>query len=301
MRKQFCDSDVICLGQAVVDCITRAMEKAPEEKLAIRAEKIGLSTGGDAVNESFVLAQLGYKVKLVCGLGNDLAGMILRQEAQRFGVDTGRIRIIDGMDTPVANLMVAVDGSRRSVNSRATMLEKYLPQENDVKGAKIVSFASLFRAPLDQKDVIIRLLRSAYEDGAVICADTKLPTFRQLSLEDLKEVLPMISYLFPNEKEAAFYTGQTQFEEMAKVFHDYGIPNVIIKTGPDGCFVSTQEESFSLPAHQVKVVDTTGAGDNFVAGFISGLLKGEDLRACSKRALLQAAENVQHMGAVWKK
>lgn len=292
--------DVICLGQAVVDCITIGKEDAPAGTLAMRAASIRLSTGGDAVNESFVLAGKGYRTELVCGIGKDPAGTILLSQAEKYGVGTGRVSVIDGMDTPVANLMVAVDGSRVSVNSRATMLPGYIPDESVVKGAEIVSFASLFRAPLDRKEVICRLIRSAHEDGAVICADTKLPTFRKLRLEDLKEVLPLIDYIFPNEKEAAYYTGETDYAKMAAVFHSYGIRHVLIKTGADGCFASSGRETFSLPARKVDVVDTTGAGDNYVAGFISGILQGMDLYSCCETALDQAAKCVQHSGAVEK-
>ena len=291
-------TDVICLGQAVVDCITRGRENAPDGKLAQRADSIRLSTGGDAVNESFVLAGMGINAELVCGLGNDLAGTIIMGEARRRGVGTERISIVEEMDTPVANLMVSADGSRYSVNSRATMLPGYLPGADAVKGARVVSFASLFRAPLDRKETIISLIRSAWEDGAVICADTKLPTFRELTLADISEVLPMVSYIFPNEKEAAFYTGEDSFPRMAEVFHSCGIKNVVIKAGAQGCFMSTGKDSFSLPALPVEAVDTTGAGDNFVAGFISGILEGDGPHRCCERALAKAAESIQHMGAV---
>ena len=160
--------DVICLGQAVVDCITRGAKEVQEQNLALRAESIRLSTGGDAVNESFVLAGMGYKVDLACGLGADLAGDILLREAKRKGVGVSRIVFPPGLDTPIANLMVSEDGSRRSVNSMATMLEGYIPDPSCVKGARIVSLASLFRAPLDQKDVVCDIIRSAHDDGAVV-------------------------------------------------------------------------------------------------------------------------------------
>ena len=291
--------DVICLGQAVVDCITRGAKEVQGQSLALRDESICLSTGGDAVNESFVLAGMGYKVDLACGLGSDLAGDILLREAKRQGVGVSRIVFPPGLDTPIANLMVSEDGSRRSVNSKATMLEGYIPDPSCVKGARIVSLASLFRAPLDQKEVVCDIIRSAHDDGAVLCADTKLPTFRKLSLEDLKEVLPLIDYLFPNEKEAAYHTGESDFSKAAAVFHGYGIRNVIIKAGGQGCYVSTAHEEGKLfEALPVKAVDTTGAGDNFVAGFISGLLEGETPAECCRRALIQAAKSIQHIGAV---
>ena len=121
-----CDkADVICLGQAVVDCITRGAKEAADQKLALCSESIRLSTGGDAVNEAFVLAQMGYKVELACGLGEDLAGDILFREAARRSVGITRITRVPQMDTPVANLMVSEDGSRRSFNSRPSFSRKF--------------------------------------------------------------------------------------------------------------------------------------------------------------------------------
>ena len=290
-------TEVICLGQAVIDCIVRGREENPHKPNVYRAENIILSTGGDAVNESFRLASLGHHVRLVCGVGDDLAGNILKDEAAKRGLDTSFMHVIPGMRTPVANLVVNKDGSRYSVNSTATLLEGYVPSAEDVLGSKVVSFASLFRAPLDQKDVLLSLIRAAHEDGAVVCADTKLPTFRYLDLDDLQGVLPFIDYLFPNEKEAEYYSGKQEYPEMARAFRERGVKNVILKTGPDGCYADTQEGIFILPPAAGKVVDTTGAGDSFVAGFISALLKEQSIRNCLESALESAAECVSHMGA----
>ena len=68
---------VVCVGQALVDCITRGMEEKPYKKNVYRADSISLNTGGDALNESIVLSHLGHQVSLVCAVGDDLAGHIV--------------------------------------------------------------------------------------------------------------------------------------------------------------------------------------------------------------------------------
>lgn len=291
-------AEVVCIGQALVDCITRGKETNPHKKNVYRAESIGISTGGDALNESIVLSHLGHRVKLVCGVGNDPAGQLVLSTAKSHGVDISEAVCTDALATPVANLMVEKDGSRVSVNSRATMLEGFEPDERVVKGAKVVSLASLFRAPLDKKETIIRIIKAAKAEGAVVCADTKMPTYREISLADIAEILPYIDYMFPNENEAAYYTGKETYMEMAQYLRDAGVKNVIVKTGEKGCTVCGQEESFEMPAMDVEAVDSTGAGDNFVAGFISGLLHGWDLRKCCENGTARAAACVQHVGAV---
>ena len=291
-------TEVVCIGQAVIDCITRGREEDSFQKNVYRAESITLSTGGDAANEAFNLAAMGRKVRLVCGLGEDTAGMLMLDEAKRRGVDTSFITVSPTLQTPVANLMVNRDGSRSSVNSRATMLGDYAPAEDVVKGAKIVSLASLFRAPLDKKEVIEALVRSAKAEGAVVCADTKLPTYRKLCLEDLKDILPLIDYMFPNENEGAYYTGETRLMEMAEKIRSYGVKNVVIKAGEKGCAACGEKEQFFMDSLPVKAVDSSGAGDSFVSGFLSALLDGKGFRECCAAGTKYAADCVQRVGAV---
>ena len=187
---------VVCIGQAVVDCITRGVEGDPLGMGKTRAQSITLNLGGDAVNESFVLSSMGHKAALVCAVGDDLAGRFVLSEAARRGILTQGIKMADGLVTPVANMFVKQDGSRSSVTSTASLLPGYMPDAGYVRrcvenGARIVSFASLFRAPLDQPEIVCDLVRAAHESGAVVCADTKIPTFRSMSLSDLAPVLPM--------------------------------------------------------------------------------------------------------------
>ena len=299
-------TDVMCIGQAVVDCIVRGKEAQAYKKNVYRAESITLSAGGDAVNESSVLAELGHHVSICCGLGHDHAAGIILGEVEKHGVHTDHVQILDHFETPIANLTVNQDGSRGSINSKAVMLEGFLPDPEIVKGAVIVSLASLFRAPFDRPEIIINLVKRAKEEGCIVCADTKLPTYRQIHMNDIREILPMIDYIFPNENEAAYYTGKDRYEEMAEAIHAMGVKNVIVKTGPHGCTVCGEKESFSLEARKVQAIDSTGAGDNFVAGFLSGILKGYSLRECTEYGTDCAAISVQYVGATagiteWKR
>lgn len=213
-------------------------------------------------------------------------------------MDVSGIVRSERLTTPIANLTVDKNGGRRSCNSRATMLEGYLPELEIPDGVRVVSLASLFRAPLDRKDTVIRLVRKAKEAGAVVCADTKIPTFRQMSLFDLSEILPVIDYLFPNEKEAQYLTGKKDYMEMAEELCRRGIQNVIVKTGSEGCTVCGRTKRFHMPAEKVEAVDSTGAGDSFVAGFISGIVAGDSLEGCCSCGIRCAADCVQQMGAV---
>ena len=243
---------------------------------------------------------------LMCAVGNDLAGRFVINEASRRGLDISGVTTAAGIATPVANMFVKMDGSRSSVTSAASLLPGYVPSADFIRdrvreGSRIVSFASLFRAPLDQAPVVCGLIRAAHESGAVVCADTKIPTFRKMSLEELEPVLPMVDYIFPNETEAAFLTGMSEeeadYEGMAERLLAKGIGHVVIKAGEKGCYAASPEDHFSIPALEVPVVDTTGAGDNLVAGFMDALLRGQSFRECCEAGIRTAADSVQHLGA----
>ena len=290
-------AEITCIGQALVDCITKGMEREPGGRRAHRAESISLSIGGDAINEAMVLKKLGHEVRLVCGLGDDPAGKMILGTMKELGVDCSLTDVAPDRPTPVANLMVEADGSRNSVNSNSSMLGRYVPDLRAAADTRILSLASLFRAPLDRPQSVVTLVKEAKRNGCLVCADTKIPTFRRMTFGDIAEILPMIDYIFPNLEEAAFFSGKKDTEDMASFFLDAGIRHVIIKAGPEGSYVYGDHEQFHMKALPVEAVDATGAGDNYVAGFLSGLLRGFSLYECSQYGTVCAAACVRRVGA----
>lgn len=290
-------AEIICLGQAVIDCISRGINHDTGRKNVYRADSISLNIGGDAVNEASVLSRLGHSVKLAYGSGRDIAGNIIYEEMKKMGIDLRYADRSEERMTPIANLMVNGDGTRFSYNSTATMLEGYVPDHGIMENEKILSLASLFRAPLDRASVIKDFVKAAKDKEMIVCADTKLATFRKIGPRDIEEIMPLIDYIFPNENEAGFFSGEKEYEKMAEYFRALGVKNVIIKTGKDGCTVKGENESFHLDALPVHAIDSTGAGDNFVAGFISGILRGFSLRKCAQYGTVCASVCVCNQGA----
>ena len=124
-EKEYCreTADVICLGQAVIDCVTRNRVVNPERPGSSTADSIILRAGGDAVNESIALAGMGRCVLPVFAVGEDAAGELLLRSLEEKGIDTSRVvRMGPSFETPVANIFVEEDGSRSSVSSKAVML-----------------------------------------------------------------------------------------------------------------------------------------------------------------------------------
>lgn len=271
--------ELLTIGTALVDSIIKGFDPKPVSASGYRAESGTLSVGGEAVNGAIAAAKLGVRTAILCSLGNDSAGTLVTAALEANGVDTGRIVRSDEHPTPVTTMFVRDDGSRQSVTNTAHRYhfhpERFL---GDLTGVRAVVLGSLFRAPFDDPEVISAVLKAVKSQGILIAADTKLPNFRFLSLADLKEVLPLIDYITPNEDEARYYTSKSDPQEMAEVFLSSGVKNVIIKLSAKGCYFQNAERSLRLPPFRVEAVDATGAGDTFLAGFLASLLNGASVQ-----------------------
>ena len=268
-------TDIVFIGAAIMDSMIRGFDPEPVSAAGYRAESGYLSIGGESVNGSIASVKLGSSAAILCTLGNDMAGDMIAEKLAGYGMDTGRIVRSEDHPTPVTTIFMEPDGNRRSITNGSHRYnfhpEQYPERFTD---AKAVVLGSLFRAPFNDPDVIKSVVSTAKENGQLVFADTKLPNFRKLTLDDIADSLPMIDFISPNEDEAAWCTGETDPDRMADVLLERGVRNVIIKLGGRGCFFKNREETVCLPACKVDVVDATGAGDNFLAGFISEIIRG---------------------------
>ena len=229
--------DIICIGVALVDSIIRGFDPEPISASGYRAASGSLNVGGEAVNEAMAAAKLGLKTAILCPLGEDGAGDMVTDALRRCGVDTSLIVRSAEHPTPVTTMFVRDDGTRKSITNGSHRYNFHPENHTACFGnARTLILGSLFRAPFDDASVVRSVVTAAKEQGLTVIADTKLPNFNFLMLEDIAESLPLIDFITPNEDEARYYTGKDTPEEMARVFLDYGVRNVIIKLGAKGCF-----------------------------------------------------------------
>ena len=270
--------ELICVGMALVDSIIKGFDPEPISTSGFRAVSGSLNVGGEAVNEAMAAAKLGVRTAILCALGADQAGDMVSGALERCGVGLDFIVRSAEHPTPVTTMFVNDDGTRKSITNEAHRYN-FHPERYSEKlaGARALILGSLFRAPFDDPEIIRSVLSAAKEAGQTVFADTKLPNFRFLKLDDIRDSLPLIDYITPNEDEARYYSGKTEPAEMAGVFLDYGVRNVIIKLGGKGCYFRNREGELFLPPCEIDAVDATGAGDNFVAGFAAEILRGAEL------------------------
>ncbi|MBR3748782.1 MAG: carbohydrate kinase family protein [Firmicutes bacterium] len=270
--------DIVFIGTAIVDAILKGFDPKPVSATGYRADSCSLHAGGEAVNGAIAAAKLGMKTAILCALGKDAAGNMIEAQLAAIGVDTSLIVRSADHPTPVTTMFVAEDGSRRSITNKAHRYnfhpERYADAMADT-GAVVLG--SLFRAPFDDPDVVRTIAAAAREKGVPIFADTKLPNFTKLRLEDLADSLPLIDCITPNEEEARYYSGKDDPEKMADAFLDTGVGSVIVKLGGKGCLFKNREKKLYLPACPIAAVDASGAGDNFLAGYVSEILRGSSV------------------------
>lgn len=271
-------AEIVFVGMSLIDVIVQGFDKVPVSASGYRAESCSINVGGEAANGVITAAKLGAKASILCHLGCDNEGDMVVRALEKYGVDTSNI-IRDEHPTPVTTMLVDADGSRKSITNLAHKHnfhpERYL---DALKGAKAVVLGSLFRAPFDDPAIVKAVVKFAHENNILVFADTKIPNFAKITLDDLEESLPYIDYITPNEDEGRFFTGETNPEKMADVLLEKGVKNVIVKLGGKGCLFKNNEGTIRLAAHKITAVDTTGAGDNFLAAFASEILHGENVQ-----------------------
>ena len=296
--------EVVIIGGAIVDIPLAPVCREVFEARSWPLERIAMQPGGDALNESLVLARLDRAPALVSKLGRDAAGDAIQRALESAGVDTLWVAREEGLDTGINIVLVREDGERSFITNRNGSLRRLglsdvLPalESPAFAGAKIACLASLFVSPALTITDTTALFDAIRARGLTLCADTT----RRKNGETLAEAGGMLSrldYFFPHLEEAALLTGLTDPDRVADALLECGVRHVALKLGGEGCLLASREERLRVPAYpSARCVDTTGAGDTFAAAFIAALLEGRSFRDCGRYANAAASLCVEHVGA----
>ncbi|RDT53989.1 sugar kinase [Escherichia coli] len=292
--------DVICVGAAIVDIPLQPVSKNIFDVDSYPLERIAMTTGGDAINEAMIISRLGHKTALNSRIGNDAAGHFILERCRQENIDIYSLRMDEGVDTSINVGLVTSDGERTFVTNRNGSLWKLALEHVDFSRfaeARLLSLASIFNNPLLDGNALKEIFIRAKAQQLLICADMIKPRLGE-TLDDIREALSYVDFLFPNYEEAKLLTGETSLDGIADSFLACGVKTVVIKTGKKGCFIKNSETRLEVPAVKgITAIDTIGAGDNFASGFICGLLEDKSLRDCALFANATAAISVLSVGA----
>ena len=278
------DKPVVVIGSLNMDLVMRT-PRVPVGGETLHGHEFSTLPGGKGANQAVACARLGAKVAMIGQVGNDGFGTTLRDGLAADGIDTSGVLQTSAVGTGVAMILVEDIGQNRIVLA-AGANGALTPADIDAHAARIGGAAMLVLQLEVPMPVVQRAIGIAHAAGVPVLLNpgpaSPLP----------EAVWSQIDILVPNESEATLLSGvevsdATSAYAAAKVFRQRGVKCVLITLGANGVAVIDDAGERHLPAHVVKAVDTTAAGDTFIGGFSAGLVEGlamDDAVALGQRA-----------------
>jgi len=283
--------DLVTIGHVLMD-IRIFIDEFPKADEEAKTNKLSLGGGGSAANVAVGASRLGVKSGFIGSIGFDTFGRVLLEELEHEGVDVAHVKV----DTSTSSGLTVI-----AINNKGQVImfgytgasDKLFP--SDLNKEYISSSEHVHITGLSF-DTALAAAEIAKKANVTVSFDPG----RLMSKMGLKRLLPLLHYvdqILLNQEEAQELTGVIELEKAAKAIITSGPKMVIIKRGPDGVFAMNHSKSFSVPAYPVKVVDTTGAGDAFSAGFITAQLEGKSLEDSVEFANATANLKITRIGA----
>jgi sugar/nucleoside kinase (ribokinase family) len=276
---------VLLIGDVMTDVIVRP--EGPMAKGSDRRATIAVEPGGSAANQAAWLASFGVAVDFVARVGlSDVEA-----EAARLNQAGVTPHLIGDSERPTGKLVALIDpnGERSFLTDRGandTLCPADIPDELIAGAAHIHLSGYSFFAPSPRAAVLDVMRRAGATPVSVDPASAEF--LREVGPQEFLEWTKGATILFPNEDEAAVLTGsddpETQCARLAALY-----PLVVVKRGASGCQAAAGAQRWRIAAPKVEAVDTTGAGDAFVAGFLAARLSGSDIQPALERAVAAGA------------
>jgi sugar/nucleoside kinase (ribokinase family) len=260
-------------------------------------EVIRITAAGSAGGIAITLAKLGAEVHSAGAIGTDALGDVLVELLERWGIDTSLLVRRDSLETSASVLPIRPDGSRSAfhvVGANATYDSADAPSEAIAAATHLHVGAPEFMGG----EEAARILSFARDRGVVTAADLLAPGEQAAAIADwIAPALAHLDYMLPNDDQVLGLTGAEDLIGGCQQLLGRGVGCVVATRGARGAVVVDQDESEWLPAFDVEVVDTTGCGDAFSAGFLRGLSLGRGRREAAALGCSAAALVAQELGS----
>jgi len=298
--------DVICIGAALVDMVAN-VKRHPLEDDEVFVSELNLFSGGAAANTAFACSLLGLKSAFLGKLGkNDTFGVKIIEDFQKGNVLLDLIKYSNSHRTGSAYVALDDKGDRRIYAHSGAA--NYL-SEKDIDIEEIIQTKLIFLSSLKNLKPFVEAGRIGKKKGIPVIFNPGMLIIEQ-GIEKISQLLNNIDILIMSKREynTLVNTEQNILEpdyvlKSSKNLFKFGIKVLIITLGSDGAYILTEEREEIIPVAFVKdVVDTTGAGDAFSAGFIYSFVQNlsyefEDLKRNVKLGNHVAGKCIQKLGA----
>lgn len=291
-------NEVLCAGILVADHICTPMPALPDAGRLTAVDAMYLMTGGCAANVGVDIARQGVGVSVLGRVGNDYWGRFIREDLASRAVNTEEIQLATKEQTSQTMILLCKGQDRRFVHTfganREFRVEDIRPEA--LEGAKVLYLGGFLVLPSLDSHALGALFRDCRARGIQTVLDVVIPEGFQYA-DELGPVLPHTDVFLPNNDEAEKLTGEVEPRHQAAALRQMGTRTVIITLGSDGLLFASEEGNGTALPFPTVVVDQTGAGDAFCAGFITGMVRGRDLIGCLEYGSTLGAHCVQAVGA----
>lgn len=284
---------VSVVGVHVLDTHVIGVESIPEGSDGQLVETIRMSAAGTAGGTGLVLARLGADVASYGAVGDDMTAVTLMALLAEEGVDVAGLVRKEEHQTSASVIPVRPSGERPAwhcigANGAFTL-------DDLDAAAHLADHVHLGGPEFLGGEAAGRLLAAARTAGATTSLDVLAPGDPDM-LAWIADALPHTDYLLPNDEQVLGFTGASDLAEGARALVAAGAGCVAVTQGARGALVVTAEEVHEVPAYVVDVVDTTGCGDAFSAGFLRGRSLGRSLADSARLGCATAAQVASGLG-----
>jgi sugar/nucleoside kinase (ribokinase family) len=290
--------DVSVIGLYILDVLGRPVTRIPDRGNVDFIEEIRLTVAGTAGGTVVDTAKLGLKSLAVGAVGEDEKADWVMMTLARHGIDTSAMQRLEGVPTSATILNVRPNGDRPALHVRGASDHFDVPASmyDQVFDAPIVHLGGtgLLRTLDGPKSVT--LLREAKQRGRTVTFDLIAASAETAAI--VTPLLPYIDYFMPSIEEARDMSGQSTPEDCARFYLDGGATCCVFTLGGEGAYYAHRDgRRIKSPAYDISVVDTTGCGDAFDAGFIAALHHEMDVETALRFAQASAALVASGLGS----
>jgi sugar/nucleoside kinase (ribokinase family) len=268
--------NVITMGAHILDVLVRPVTDIPPRQETALVEQIRMTVAGTAAGTALTFAKLGAAVSTAGAIGTDPTGDLLLSLLDRADIDTCLVVRKGDAPTSMSVLPIRPNGERPALHLLGANLAFTL---DDVNWEAVAAADHIHLGGVEMlgPDFATRILKHAKENGVTTSVDLIAPGGMG-TFDLIAPAMAYTDYLLPNEEQVLGFTGASDLDDGCRKLLDAGAGLLAITCGADGALVVSGEGTQQVPAFAVDVVDTTGCGDAFSAGFVYASLVGRPPR-----------------------
>ncbi len=296
-------AEVVSLGIHILDILGRPVTRIPPKQDVDLLEEIRLTVAGTAAGTSVDLAKLGANVLAMGAIGEDAAGNFIVDTMNRYGIDTSGLVRKTGVQTSATMLPIRPNGERPALHVLGANAELTIDDVDfdAIAGARHLHFGGTYLMSKLDGPPTAEILAFAREREIPTTLDL-IAIERPDLLEIIEPALPYVDYFMPGLDEARMICGLQDRRDVIRFFLDRGVRHTVFKMGGEGSSIAWRGadggiEEIRVPALISNVVDSTGCGDAYCAGFMVGLLHGWDLLECGQLGTAAASLVISGLGS----